>query len=124
MSKRVVVTGMSVNTALGDTLDGFRDGLMAGRSAISQWKAFPTDRVYSKVGGDLSHYDVDAKLASLQPPVPAEVHKRLRKLVIARAVDHQAVHAARRRWLARRRACSTPTTTRTAQAVIVARATT
>jgi len=81
MSKRVVVTGMSVNTALGDTLDGFRNGLMAGRSAISKWQAFPTERVYSKVGGDLSAYDVNAKLSSLQPLVPAEVHKRLRKLV-------------------------------------------
>ena len=43
MNRRVVVTGMSVNTAIGDTLDGFRDALMAGRSAISQWKAFATD---------------------------------------------------------------------------------
>jgi 3-oxoacyl-(acyl-carrier-protein) synthase len=81
MSKRVVVTGMSVNTAIGDTLDSFRDGLMAGRSAISRWKAFPTERVYSKVGGDLSHYDVDAKLAALAPRVPTEVFKRLRRLV-------------------------------------------
>jgi 3-oxoacyl-(acyl-carrier-protein) synthase len=81
MSKRIVVTGMSVNTALGDTLDGFRDGLMAGRSAVSKWKAFSADRVYSKVGGDLSAYDVDTKLASLQARVPPEVHKRLRKLV-------------------------------------------
>jgi 3-oxoacyl-(acyl-carrier-protein) synthase len=72
---------MSVNTAIGDTLDGFRDALMAGRSALSHWRAFSTDRVYSKVGGDLSHYDVDAKLASLHDRVPADVHKRLRKLV-------------------------------------------
>lgn len=81
MSKRVVVTGMSVNTAIGDTLDGFRDALLAGRSAISQWKAFPTDRVYSKVGGDLSHYDVDARLASFDGRIPAETFKRLRNLV-------------------------------------------
>jgi 3-oxoacyl-(acyl-carrier-protein) synthase len=81
MAKRIVVTGMSVNTAIGDTLDGFRDALMAGRSAITTWKAFPTDRVYSKVGGDLSGYDVDAKLTSLQPCLPADVFKRLRKLV-------------------------------------------
>jgi 3-oxoacyl-(acyl-carrier-protein) synthase len=81
MSRRVVVTGMSVNTAIGDTLDGFRDGLMAGRSAVSHWKAFPTDRVYSKVGGDLSHYDVDAKLASFDGRIPADTFKRLRKLV-------------------------------------------
>lgn len=81
MSKRVVVTGMSVNTAIGDTLDGFRDALLSGRSAISQWKAFPTDRVYSKVGGDLSHYDVDAKLASFDGRIPAEAFKRLKNLV-------------------------------------------
>jgi 3-oxoacyl-(acyl-carrier-protein) synthase len=81
MSKRVVVTGMSVNTAIGDTLDGFRNGLMAGRSAISTWQAFPTDRIYSKVGGDLSSYDINATLSSLQTRVPADVHKRLRKLV-------------------------------------------
>ena len=81
MNRRVVVTGMSVNTAIGDTLDGFRDSLMAGRSAISQWQAFATEGIYSKVGGDLSHYDVAAKLASLQPLIPADVYKRLRKLV-------------------------------------------
>lgn len=81
MSKRVVVTGMSVNTAIGDSLGEFRDALMAGRSAISHWKAFPTDRVYSKVGGDLSGYDVEAKVAGLQASIPADVHKRLRKLV-------------------------------------------
>lgn len=78
---RVVVTGMSVNTAIGDTLDGFLSSLMAGRSAVSRWKAFPTERVYSKVGGDLSAYDVAAKLASLDAVLPAEVYKRLRKLV-------------------------------------------
>lgn len=81
MSRRVVVTGMSVNTALGDTLDAFHAGLMAGRSAISKWKAFPVDRVYSKVGGDLSGYDIEAKVRALEPRVPADVYKRLRKLV-------------------------------------------
>jgi 3-oxoacyl-(acyl-carrier-protein) synthase len=81
MAERVVVTGMSVNTAIGDTLDGFRDALLAGRSALTNWKAFPTDRIYSKVGADLSGYDVDGRLASLQGRIPADVHKRLRKLV-------------------------------------------
>jgi 3-oxoacyl-[acyl-carrier-protein] synthase I len=81
MTKRVVVTGMSVNTPIGDTLDRFRDSLMAGRSAVTRWKAFPTDRVYSKVGGDLSEYDVDAKIASLRGRIPSDVCKRLCKLV-------------------------------------------
>jgi 3-oxoacyl-[acyl-carrier-protein] synthase I len=81
MTERVVVTGMSVNTPIGDTLDGFRDSLMAGRSAVTRWKAFPTDRVYSKVGGDLSEYDVDAKIASLDGRIPSDVCQRLSKLV-------------------------------------------
>jgi 3-oxoacyl-(acyl-carrier-protein) synthase len=81
MTERVVVTGMSVNTPIGDTLDGFRDSLMAGRSAVSRWKAFPTDRVYSKVGGDLSEYDIDAKIASLRGRIPSDVCARLCKLV-------------------------------------------
>ncbi len=81
MTKRVAVTGMSVNTPIGDTLEGFCESLMAGRSAISRWKAFPTDRVYSKVGGDLSGYDINAKLDALQTRIPGDVHKRLKKLV-------------------------------------------
>jgi 3-oxoacyl-(acyl-carrier-protein) synthase len=80
MSKRVAITGMSITTPLGDTLDGFLGALMAGRSALTNWQAFSTDRVYSKVGGDLSHYDVAASVAALEASVPADVHKRLRKL--------------------------------------------
>ncbi|MGE3507754.1 MAG: beta-ketoacyl synthase [Vicinamibacterales bacterium] len=80
MSKRVAVTGMSVNTPLGDTLDAFYASLMAGRSALSHWKAFPTDRVYSKVGADLSDYDIEAAVRALEGRIPPEVHKRLRKL--------------------------------------------
>jgi 3-oxoacyl-(acyl-carrier-protein) synthase len=80
MNKRIVITGMSINTPLGDTLAGFRDALFAGRSAISRWKAFPTDRVYGKIGGDLSDYDIPAKIASLEGRIPSEVFKRLRKL--------------------------------------------
>lgn len=36
--ERIVITGMSINTPLGDTLDGFLDGLLAGRSALSKCK--------------------------------------------------------------------------------------
>ncbi len=78
---RVVITGMSINTGLGDTLDGFLDALYEGRSSIRRWRAFPTNRVYSKIGGDLSDYDVEAKVASLEALLPGPIHKRLRKLV-------------------------------------------
>ncbi len=79
--KRIVVTGMSINTPLGDTLEGFLDALLAGRSAITRWKTIDADPIYSKVGGDLSQYDVDAKLQRVDACVPGPIVKRLRRLV-------------------------------------------
>jgi len=54
---RVVVTGMAANTPLGDDLDTYFENLMAGKSAITKWKFTDTSGIYSKVGGDLTHYD-------------------------------------------------------------------
>lgn len=79
--KRVVVTGMAVNTPLGDTLDGFCDSLLAGKSAVTRWRGVETANIYTKVGADLSGYDAEPKLESLEGRVPAEVIKRLRKMV-------------------------------------------
>ena len=79
--ERIVITGMSINTPVADTLDGFLDALMAGRSAITRWKTIDTARIYSKVGGDLSDYDVAAHTERLRARTPEDVQKRLRKLV-------------------------------------------
>jgi 3-oxoacyl-(acyl-carrier-protein) synthase len=79
--RRIVITGMSINTKLGDTLDGFYDNLMAGKSGLVNWHFISTDNIYSKVGGDLSDYDVEAKVAALKEKIPVEMHKRLRKLI-------------------------------------------
>ena len=79
--KRIVVTGMGINTPLGDTLDSYYDGLMAGKSAIRHWTCVETDGIYSKVGGDLSHYDHTDKLAAHKEALPLDAFKRLRKLV-------------------------------------------
>jgi len=78
--RRVAITGMSINTPLGDTLGGFLEGLLAGRSAITRWKTLDSSRIYSKVGADLSEYDIPAKVASLRGAIPEDVHARLRKL--------------------------------------------
>lgn len=78
--RRVAVTGMSVNTPLSDTLDGFLEALLAGRSAITHWRFVDTSRIYSKIGGDLSTYDVSKKLASLKARIPQAMFQRLRKL--------------------------------------------
>lgn len=78
--ERIAVTGMAINTPLGDTLDGYLEGLLAGRSALSNWKKLDTSRIYSQVGADLSEYPVASKLASFEGRVPADVYQRLRKL--------------------------------------------
>lgn len=80
-SKRIVISGMSVNTLLGDTLDTFYAGLLSGRSTIGPWKFFNTGNVYSKVGADLSGYDAKKKLAELSGTLPPEMYKKLKKLM-------------------------------------------
>ena len=72
---------MSINTPLGDTLDGFFEGLLAGRSAVSHWKKIDTSNIYCKIGADLSGYDIDAKAASFEGRIPGDMFKRMRKLV-------------------------------------------
>jgi 3-oxoacyl-(acyl-carrier-protein) synthase len=79
--ERIVITGMSINTPLGDTLGGFLDNLLVGKSALSRWKKIDVSRCYSKVGADLSDYDVDAKLRSLEGVLPPAIWKRARKLI-------------------------------------------
>src|SRR5579862_4389775 len=72
---------MSINTPIGDTLDGFLEALLGGRSAITRWKTIDAEGIYSKVGGDLSTYDVGYKVNELCAGVPDDMLRRLRKLV-------------------------------------------
>jgi 3-oxoacyl-(acyl-carrier-protein) synthase len=78
---RIAVTGMSINTPLGDTLEGFLEALLAGRSAVSHWKKIDTSRIYCKIGADLTGYDIDAKVASFEARIPGDMFKRMRKLI-------------------------------------------
>ncbi len=79
-SKRIVITGLGINTPIGDDLSTFYNNLLAGKSAISRWRWHQNENVYSKVGGDLSDYNVKAKLERLRPLLPADMHKRARVL--------------------------------------------
>jgi 3-oxoacyl-(acyl-carrier-protein) synthase len=80
LKKRVVVTGMSINTPIGDTLDGFIESLLNGKSAISRWKTLDSSRIYAKVGGDLGEYDINAKIESYKGRIPEEMYNRFLKL--------------------------------------------
>jgi 3-oxoacyl-(acyl-carrier-protein) synthase len=79
--KRVVVTGMGIKVPIGDDTETYFENLMAGRTAIIKWKYTDVSRVYSKGGGDLSGYDVAAKIKSLEALLPAAIFKKMRKLV-------------------------------------------
>lgn len=80
LKRRVVVTGMSINTPLGDNLDLFVDNLLAGKSAICNWKTLDSSKIYSKVGGDLGNYDINGKIDSYKGQIPEDVFNRFEKL--------------------------------------------
>lgn len=77
---RIVITGMSVNTPLGDTLAGFEEALFAGRSAITRWRGVDTSRILTKVGGDLTAYDT-SMAASIRTRGDEGLARRLRSLM-------------------------------------------
>ena len=79
LTKRIVVTGMSISTPIGDTLDGFVDNLLDGKSALSNWKELDVSNIYSKVGGDMSDYDVKSKIQSYKGRIPQSVYEKLEK---------------------------------------------
>ena len=80
-TKRVAITGMAVNTRLGDTLEGFYKNLLAGQSGLTNWQSVDASSIYSKVGGDLIAYDIKGKMKALGEKVPADMYKRMRKIL-------------------------------------------
>jgi 3-oxoacyl-(acyl-carrier-protein) synthase len=80
MNKRIAITGMAINTPLGDNLNTFLANLLAGKSAITRWKFAADKPIYSKVGGDLSDYDIPAKLDSFRGTVADVIFNRLKNL--------------------------------------------
>ena len=61
MPRRVVITGMGVVTALGDTLDRFWSGLLEGRSGVSNLTLFDTTHFKVHFGGQVHGFDGDAR---------------------------------------------------------------
>jgi 3-oxoacyl-(acyl-carrier-protein) synthase len=81
MIRRVVVTGMSIISPLGDSLDQFYQNLIAGQSGIRNWISINDDRGYSKIGGDLTDYDWKARLASFESRIPSAKFAQAKKLM-------------------------------------------
>ncbi len=80
MREPIAITGMAVNTPLADTLDGFLEALLLGRSAITAWTSLSTERIYCKIGGDLGGYDRERKQAGLSSTKAEPAAHRLRRL--------------------------------------------
>lgn len=59
---RIVITGLGAITVVGDTPEAFYTALVEGRSGITRWKRQHDERYYSRIGGDLSDFDLPAHL--------------------------------------------------------------
>ena len=79
-NSRVVVTGMGVITPIGQSLAEYFESLVAGRSGIRAWKAMD-ERIYSKIGGDLSDFDPDEYLGHVGRDYPSAVVAQTKKLL-------------------------------------------
>ena len=82
-AQRVVITGAGVVTTVGDTLESFQESLVAGRSGITRWKQPRDERHYSRIGGDLSDFDLLGHLERQSSRYPVELVKRCRALMRA-----------------------------------------
>jgi 3-oxoacyl-(acyl-carrier-protein) synthase len=80
--RRVVVTGMGVMTPIGDNLDDYYTNLIAGKSAITNWRYIDVSNVRCKVGGDMGDYDYKSYMnETLKPRMPETAFKRMRKIL-------------------------------------------
>lgn len=70
--RRVIVTGMGVICSNGETLPEFLDSLLLGYSGITRWQR-DWGEIGSKIGGDMSQFDMAAHLARVGQTFPARL---------------------------------------------------
>src|SRR5262245_64303186 len=62
MNRRVVITGMGTVNPLSSDLQGYWEGLRAGRSGVSLIEQFDTSKHKVKVGGEVKNFQPEAIL--------------------------------------------------------------
>lgn len=80
MNRRVVITGMGTINPIADTLDGYYQALIAGKSGMKRWTSIDLSQVECKIGGDLGHYDTKTALSQYAEFLGTERFKAVRKL--------------------------------------------
>lgn len=78
--QRVVITGAGVVTPLAETVADFGQRLLAGQSAITRWRKIDP-RCASKIGGDLSGFELPEHFERLGQPYPKALADRACALV-------------------------------------------
>jgi len=92
--QRVVITGMGVVTVVGDSVPAYHDALVSGRSGITRWKTMTDPRFYSRIGGDLTDFDLKAHLERHGANYPAAAVKQCLSLMRASPLSPRLVAAA------------------------------
>jgi len=80
MKRRVVITGMGTINPLGDSLDGYYNNLIQGKSGIKKWTSIDLTPVECKIGGDLGDYNTKASLERFKEDLSPERYKKIQKL--------------------------------------------
>ena len=90
---RVMVTGLGIITPIGENLEEYCQSLQAGRSGIVPWKKMDS-RIYSKVGGDMSDFDLQIHFDRVGANYPADLVQRAQKLLRATPLSGRLTAAA------------------------------
>ncbi len=80
MKRRAVITGMGTINPLGDTLEGYYQNLIAGKSGIRRWKSLDMSKIECKIGGDLGDYDCLAALERFKDVLGPDTFKKAKKM--------------------------------------------
>jgi len=80
VKRRVVITGMGTINPLGDTLEGYYQNLISGKSGIRRWKSLDMSKIECKIGGDLGDYDCLAALEGFKNALGPDTFKAAKKI--------------------------------------------
>ncbi|MFM6930489.1 MAG: beta-ketoacyl-[acyl-carrier-protein] synthase family protein [Bdellovibrio sp.] len=78
---RIVITGASMITPLGDEVATQMEKMYAGVSAIKSWSRISTENIFSKIGGDLGDRSALEGLEKIKTQLPEEIYKKAYKLI-------------------------------------------
>jgi 3-oxoacyl-(acyl-carrier-protein) synthase len=92
--QRFVITGLGVVSVVGDSTETFHAALVEGRSGITKWKRPRDARHYSRIGGDMSDFDLAAHLDRNASRYPVEQTKRCLALMRSAPLVPRLVAAA------------------------------